>query len=328
MKKAVSIAARLAISGLLLWWLFRDPALRGKILPHLASLRQEWPWTLAGIGLAGASIVFSAWRWWVILHPQVPAVTFGSLLRITLCAGFFNITSLGTLGGDAYRVIAINELHPGTVTAAGVSVMVDHIVGVVATAVLFFMLGFAALHQWHHFAPGVQDMLKSFSIFLIIMSVGMILSILSLTPGFINWSAKYIPRLSHSSFVLQMSRTFEPLWKNWRSGVAAVGISLGLMLTFFTSFYCGVRAVGTETPLLPVLVAMPIVDLAAALPVSVSGLGIREKTFETLLAALVGLPKATGVAASLAGWLFSVVWGLFGGLLFVTQSRSRPAAPP
>ena len=72
------------------------------------------------------------------------------------------------------------------------------------------------------------------------------------------------------------------------------------------------------------MLAMPVVDMAAALPISVSGLGVREKTFETLMAALCGLPEATGVAASLAGWLFNVFWGLIGGAIFILFRARQP----
>ena len=70
------------------------------------------------------------------------------------------------------------------------------------------------------------------------------------------------------------------------------------------------------------LAAMPIVDTAAGLPISVSGLGVREKTFETLVHALTGLPGAMAVSASLAGWLMGMVWGLIGGLVFISGSRA------
>jgi uncharacterized membrane protein YbhN (UPF0104 family) len=90
------------------------------------------------------------------------------------------------------------------------------------------------------------------------------------------------------------------------------------------SFYCGLRAVGGAAPVLDVLTAMPIVDAAASLPVSVSGLGVRERTFEALLAGIAGVPDAVGISASLAGWLFNVFWGLVGGVLFL---RSRGSAP-
>lgn len=322
MKKGLAIAARVLISCALLWLLFREHSLTSPILPHLGTMKREWHWALTGIACAGASLVFSAWRWWVVLKPQVAAIRFGEVLETTFVAAFFNITSLGTLGGDAYRVLAIQRRHPGTAAQAGMSIIVDHLTGMFGMSLLFFGFGLAALHQWPSFAPRVQSMLGGFAVFLVMGSVLMILSILSLSPRFIERVGRYAPRMTSSAFVQKMSRTFDPLWNSWRSSLVAVWISIGVILTYFLAFYCGLRAVGGEAPVLPVLIAMPIVDVATALPISVSGLGVREKTFETLMSSLIGLPHALSISASLAGWLFNVFWGLVGGLLFVFR---RPA---
>ncbi len=322
MKKGLAIAARVLISGVLLWLLFRQHSLTSQILPHLGTMAREWHWALAGIACAGLSLGFSAWRWWVVLKPQVPVIRFGEVLEATTVAAFFNITSLGTLGGDAYRVLAIQRRHPCMAPQAGMSIIVDHLAGMFGMSLLFFGFGLAALQQWPSFAPGVRSMLGWFAIFLIGGSAIMILSVLSLSPRFIAFVGRFAPRLASFPFVQKMSHTFDPLWNSWRSALVAVWISIGVILSYFLAFYCGLRAVGGEAPLLPVLMAMPMVDVATALPISVSGLGVREKTFETLMSALVAMPHAVSIAASLAGWLFNVCWGLIGGLLFTFR---RPA---
>jgi hypothetical protein len=101
-----------------------------------------------------------------------------------------------------------------------------------------------------------------------------------------------------------------------------------IFLTHFLSIYFGVLAVGGNAGLKEIFAAMPIVDAVAGLPISVSGLGVREKTFETLVHALSGVPEATAVSASLAGWLMGVIWGLLGGLLFVRGGSAIPARTP
>lgn len=323
MKKWLAIAARVLISGVLLWLLFHEHSLSSQILPHLATMAREWHWALAGITCAGLSLGFSAWRWWVVLRPQVAAIRFREVLEATIVAAFFNITSLGTLGGDAYRVIAIQRRHPGMGPQAGMSVIVDHLAGLFGMSVLFFGFGLTALHQWPSFAPRVQSMLGGFAIFLVVGSAMTVLAILSLSPRFIERVGRFAPRLANAPFVQKMSHTFDPLWNAWRAALTAVWISIGVILTYFLAFYCGLRAVGGEAPLLSVLIAMPIVDVATALPISVSGLGVREKAFETLMFSLVALPHAMSISASLAGWLFTVVWGLIGGLLFMFR---KPAA--
>lgn len=321
MKKFLAIAVRLLISGLLLWWLFNEHW--DRILPQLSSLRDHWRWTLAGLACAGLSLLLTAWRWWVVLVPQVPGARFFDTLHATMVATFFNISSLGTIGGDAYRVLAISRRYPGSTAPAGMSVVVDHVAGVLATAILFFVTGMIAMNQLPEHASGMRSVLINFTLFFAVASVLMVGSVLTLSPPFLRFAERIHPRLVGFAFVRHMSHTFDPLWKSWRASLLAVVISLGMSGLYYLSFYCGLRAVGGASPVLLVLMAMPIVDVAAALPISVSGLGVREKTFGALMSAFVGLSEATSVLASLAGWLFTVCWGLVGGLLFISQSKIR-----
>lgn len=325
MKRGLAIAVRVLISGALLWLLFREHSLTDQILPHLGTMVKEWPWALAGLMCIGLSIGFSGLRWWIVLRPQVPAATLMDAMEVTLISAFFNITSLGTLGGDAYRVLGMKQRHPGSAVGAGMSIVVDHMAGLLGMSLLFFGFGLVALHEWPTYAPNVQSMLGGFAIFLVVASALMMLSILSLSPRFIAWVGTFAPWAARGKLVHRLSHTFDPLWNSWRSALVAVFISLGVILTYFGAFYCALRAIGGQAPVLPVFIAMPIVDVATALPISVSGLGVREKTFETLMHALVALPHATSISASLAGWLFSVCWGLAGGVLF---NLRRAAAEP
>ena len=69
---------------------------------------------------------------------------------------------------------------------------------------------------------------------------------------------------------------------------------------------------------------MPIVDVVASLPISISGLGVRERTFDFLLNQLTGTPTGMAVAASLIGFVFHSFWGLIGGIAFITEpARSK-----
>jgi hypothetical protein len=61
---------------------------------------------------------------------------------------------------------------------------------------------------------------------------------------------------------------------------------------------------------------MPVVDVITTLPVSISGLGLRETLFESFLQRLCQVPSEVGVLVSLLGFGFSVFWSLLGGLVF------------
>ena len=58
------------------------------------------------------------------------------------------------------------------------------------------------------------------------------------------------------------------------------------------------------------------------MPISVAGVGVREKLFEVLMHDLAGVPPETAVAASLAGFACNVLWAGLGALFFL-KKRDR-----
>ena len=91
---------------------------------------------------------------------------------------------------------------------------------------------------------------------------------------------------------------------------------------YFSSYYCGMRAVGGNAGYGQVMSAMPVIDSISGMPVSIAGVGVREKLFETLMHDLAGIPPETAVAASLAGFACNAAWALLGALFFL-KKRDR-----
>ena len=60
----------------------------------------------------------------------------------------------------------------------------------------------------------------------------------------------------------------------------------------------------------------PIISVVAAIPVTPGSLGVRESLFATMFGA-IDVPAHFAVPLSLMGYIGSVAWSLFGGLLFV-----------
>jgi len=95
-----------------------------------------------------------------------------------------------------------------------------------------------------------------------------------------------------------------------------------MFAAYLSAYFCGLRVVGGETGYVTVMAAMPVIDAISGMPVSVSGIGVREKLFEVLLHDLAGVPAATAVAASLAGFACNALWAMLGALFFL-KKRDR-----
>jgi uncharacterized membrane protein YbhN (UPF0104 family) len=328
MKKALLILLKIGITTALLWMIFREHRFTVAILPHLRAMLTHWEWTLAGIALVGLSSWFHSLRWQVLLIGQEHPVPPGIVLRLTLISNFFNITSLGAVGGDAYKVLALMKRPGARRLPIMVSVMLDHMLGIFGLAILFIGFGYAFRNQVASYGPEVHAIVKGFTWFLTGSVIGITLSAISFTPRLYSWGERQWPWILGWPPLKSFAQACDAIRRAWGCSLLAVILSALIFATHFLSFYCGIHAVGGQAPLREVMAAMPIVDTAAGLPISVSGLGVREKTFETLIHAMTGLPEATAVSASLAGWLMSVLWGLFGGILFICGSRSSAPAPP
>ena len=313
----IGLVLRLVVSVALLAFLFKEHRLTSAILPKLGLLAENWRWTALGIFSAGLSAWLTAVRWWLLLIPQVPGVRLGIVTREIFVSLFFNITSLGVAGGDAYKIIALGRRHPEHKLPVAMTVMLDHIVGFFAVAVLFVLCVGLSQKTDAAITGQIQTLLGGFTWALGGAAVFLLINMVLCAPRMRAWGEPRLPWLLGRPHVKRLADSFDGLRRFWVQSLMATAVSAVMTLLFFLSFYCGIRAVSGKAPLLDVLIAMPIVDMVAALPISVSGLGVREKTFETLLTAFSNIPEATAISASLAGWLFNLVWGLAGGLLFL-----------
>jgi uncharacterized membrane protein YbhN (UPF0104 family) len=88
------------------------------------------------------------------------------------------------------------------------------------------------------------------------------------------------------------------------------------------------RSVGLETGLLGMTVAAAAAYVAAALPISIGGHGVREGALVAMLAALGLATTADGRVATLAlaFWAVSAGWSLVGGLVWLGASGTETPA--
>ncbi len=329
MKRLLSISLRLLISGVLLVLLFREHDLIAEIIPRFQQMLTNWHWVLAGLGFVLVSLWLTAVRWHILLRGFAPELPFGTVMRAEMVSAFFNISSLGVVGGDAYKIMSLSRRLPGKTMPVGVSLVLDHLTGLVAVALLFAACIYAKSSSWPQFGPNVRVLVTGYSMYVGGALVGLLISWFSLRPDILAWGRRTFPRTfglpMFEGVIGRMAKMHGVFTLLWRRAFASTFVSIGMHAAFFMGFYCGLRAVGGQAPVLDVLTAMPIVDAAASLPLSVSGLGVRERTFEALLAGIAGVPDAVGISASLAGWLFTLCWGLFGGLLFLRSRATDPA---
>lgn len=292
----------------LLWWVMHR--LR---LDEIAAF--EWSavdlrWLLLAFGLGGLSLLGWAGRWWWFLRVYGVRARFSELLRLTLFADFFNLYFFGPLGADGIRLLGLIRSFPDRRGAIVGSLLLDHVGGLFGGMALYW--AFSRNGALPASIVAVADKAVPLLVGLTFLGLGVIMEpalqrLISRLPGLRRLSAWMSP---------VYAGTFRHPWLFSGFAVSAVSTACA-----FAAFWAAARSIAVPVSLTQMLGLMPAVDLVASLPVSVSGLGVRESLIVEWLGSQPDCGPVRALAASLLGFAAIGVWGLVGGLWMLVWRR-------
>lgn len=301
---------QVAVTASLLVWIFHDPQLRAQMGQTLRQAQVGW--LLLGVALGALWIVAGTYRWYVFLRVQGVDFPLWRTGCIYLIAMFFTLFLPGAVSGDAVSVVYLFRERPKQKTAVLLSVMMDHLAGLLAMMVTAVAIVWWRA-DWFARSPITEGTMYGLVIFLVGSVLGLAISLLMTQTGFIYWIPKIFP---YRQQMIDFAHAFGQFLSQWRWSLRGVGVSFVLLYAYFGTFYCASRAFGASATLADIYSIMPIVDALTALPVTVSGLGVREKLFESMLRPLAGVPTDVALLISLAGFGLSKIWYLAGAVIF------------
>lgn len=316
---------KLAGTVLFLWWAFSQIEDKSKLADNFRQAVRSPFWVCYGLSMALFSLLANAFRWQFLLRAQEINQPFGYIFRLTLYGAFFNIVSLGGAAGDAAKIVLLIRREPGKKVGVAMSVMVDHVIGFVSGSLIFllFTWGFGVIDL----ASGetARNTFVAATWLQIGGLVGIALSVISCTPRMLSFGRRRFPKITNNRWVDKITTVLDLYRTRWTYCIWSLLASFALAASYYLTFYAGLRALGREIAVSTVMAVMPVVDVVAGLPISISGLGVREKAFEFMLSQLTGIPASAAVSASLIGFLFNIFWGLVGGLAIITaRSTKKP----
>lgn len=289
--------------GLLAWRL--DLA---SLAARLAALDPSW--TALAFAAVFVAIAVSAWKWGMILAARGRPLPYSRLVRHYFVGLFFNNVLPTTVGGDAVRAWATTRDTGETPEAVG-SVITERLVAGVA-------LGFTALLglPFVAFDARVAGLVAAF------LAIDLALVALFL-----------VPRVAETAVTRLLPPRLAGVGETARSTVAVVRDSIrspGLFLRVFglsilfqvfvaAVNVCIFEAMGMPVGLAACLVYTPMIFTVTMLPISISGLGVREAAYLYFFAQ-VGVADVQAVGASLAFFVIVGLASLPGALLFVAAS--------
>ncbi|HYC70203.1 MAG TPA: lysylphosphatidylglycerol synthase transmembrane domain-containing protein [Opitutaceae bacterium] len=277
-----------------------------------------WPAAAPAVLLAGLAYPVQAWRWQVLLRAQGVPLPPRRVHRAFWIGQFYNAFLPGGVAGDAVRFAAAGRHHPERRAAVAAGLVADRLLGLAALCALALLA--VALHAGAGGrTAGLEPLLiGSAAAFGIVLAAG--------------WTATrtrawepLTRRLLGPARAAALHDAALALGRAHAALAAATALSVAVWLLDFAATWLLARAVGLPAGPLPVAIAAAAAYVAAALPVSIGGHGVREGALVAVLALLgYGGGHESAVAAlAVAFWGISVGWSLVGGLVQLVPSGAE-----
>jgi glycosyltransferase 2 family protein len=301
-------------------WMFWLRAGAGALLVAFLVRHTQWrpvetaiqgmAWSHWGAALAIylASQLASGWRWAELARPLGFNYSRLRYMQLYFEGMFFNLCLPSSIGGDVLKAYWLAPNTAGRVLA-GCTVLADRAVGLVGLCVI----GVTALTT-RAFALSIPAA--------ILVGIGLVTAALvavSLGLRMLKWFAGLLPAESRPARLAEQLMPYHD-----RPEVFRRSIGWGLVVQSLNVLVVAEigHAIGLGIPLGAYCVAVPAVALLTTLPLSISGVGVREGGLAWLLASY-GVSEELGVTLGLLWFLTAIVGGMVGGCVYFL-SLKRP----
>ena len=252
------------------------------------------------------SQVVSALRWCRLARGVGFSAGYAECLEFYTIGMFFGLVVPSTLGSDAARALYLGESPPGR-AAAFSSVLFDRLIGLVMLAAVAAV----ALLGPHADLPVALE--------LVVVGI-----CLSLTAAWfsIPLLARLLP--PEQRWRRLVEEELLPFFRDPALLGSAAMLSLCVHLLQILSQWMLTWSLGLDVPFGFVAMYHPLVALAAALPLTIGGFGLREAAYAALLP-YGGVNPDDAIALGLLWWAVAAIGALGGGLVYGLSSRPMPS---
>lgn len=271
------------------------------------------PWWLVGaVALQVVSVFAGIVRWKLLLEDRGLALRLPWLTRSYFIGRFLGTLTPSTMGLDLYRIVAVARVTGDKARSVG-AIFLEKLLGLLALAFTGASVLWLTHETW--FSDGAP-------LVLVLTAVGACVCLLIL------FKPRLLERITPRVLRARAPGLFATLTGHPLSPrVAAVSMLLGIASHLATgaTFVAAARALGVGVPPLDMLAVGVAIVVATLLPVSISGVGVREGV-AVLLLSRAAVSPADAVIVALLGYLSAQPPSLLGGLLtFGPTVRHSPA---
>ena len=266
--------------------------------------------------VAGALIFFQnaivvTWRWERVVAAIDAPLPAWRLLKTTVITLFFNQVLPSTIGGDGMRVWYLRALGR-PIGLAFRSVLIDRLIG-------FFGLLLLGLLGSLYLMARLDEAGPVWVVALISLA-GLVL--IALAPVLVNLVA-WVPSERVRGGFETLAREVNVLARNRPRLARLVAASIVGQLALGAAVFCLARDLEVPLDLLAACAIVPGVMVAASLPISIAGWGVREASMVVGLG-LLGIGQSEAAIISVGFGLLVLLFGLAGGLVWLIGGSPQP----
>ncbi len=235
------------------------------------------------------AIFISSIRWRLLLSRDFSLKRLFSLYMI---GSFFNTILPGTTGGDAVKLYYLYKDTKSSNIALG-SIFMDRFVGFISMLILgmiSFSIGIGKL-----IGTGMEWFIPVVILLFVIMS-------------FLFFGLRLGKRFSN---IAKFYEYFHFYIKQYKVILKTILLSLIMQFTIIVSVYIITISLVAKFNFIDLLIFLPIISIISAVPISISGLGVREGAF-VLLFGMVGIKSEVAMTVSFCWFLSTVIAGSIG----------------
>jgi len=267
--------------------------------------KARFPYLAAAFVLCLVGIVVRAYRWQILLSALKIDIPLTKLTALYFIGTFFNNILPTGIGGDVVRVYRLSKQSKRPIESVG-TVLLDRATGLLA---LFLIALMALVFSYQSIAPNVAA-----AILLLCLGSWAGLGLVLRRDWLERWGLLRI-----MAKIKQLREIYESVYA---CGLKAIGGALAISLVFNVLLiavnYLIALSLGVEIPLWYFLLFVPIISFLLVLPISLSGLGVREGGYVYLFAQ-AGVSAPLALAMSLLFYALNVATGLIGGVLYAFE---------
>lgn len=314
LKKYLFLAAKIVVSlsllGYLLWQLDWP-----SLIEKAGNL--SW-WTLpVAVSILLFSLYIGTLRWSVLLRTHYPSFSTWLLFRHYLVATLFNNILPTATGGDLIRSYYIYRYNRDAVCAVS-PIVTERVIGLV----VLLAINVAAIYLTDSVAIVSKTLWSTLT--LILTGAITVLTLIALPATYwpLHRILERLARFRLISFMLRMGEATHGYLKHPATLLIIILYSAAAQLLGVLVYYVLAMGLGVDVSIQVILVVIPLAFMAAALPISIGGMGVRELATVGLLMRF-GIAENDAAAVALFFIPVLLIASLPGLYIYLTESGNK-----